>query len=99
LGVRVCERTMRKLLCSLALLLAVPLWATSYYLSPTGSDSNNGLSSGAPLLTPNHAVNRGDTIMAAASTSYTYANFTVDNWGTVTCTGAPKCGMAQVRDL
>jgi hypothetical protein len=61
---------------------------TSYYLATAadgGSDSNNGLSSDAPWLTPNHAVNCGDTITAAASTSYSASNFATGKWGTVTC--------------
>jgi hypothetical protein len=67
-----------------------PTVGTSYYLATAadgGSDSNNGLSSAAPWLTPNHAVNCGDTITAAASASYSAANFTTGKWGTVTCSG------------
>jgi len=66
----------------------VPLVGTSYYLAPAaagGNDSNNGLSPGAPWLTPHHSVNCGDTIIAAASTAYSAVNFTDGNWGTVTC--------------
>jgi hypothetical protein len=71
----------------LFVLLASPAWATTYFLAPAsagGNDSNNGLSGGAPWLTPNHSVNCGDVILAAASTSYVYSNFNY-NWGTVTC--------------
>ena len=57
--------------------------ATSYFLSPTGSDANNGTSAGTPWLTPNHAVNCGDVILAAPG-SYSYSNFNY-NFGTVTC--------------
>ena len=35
-------------------------------MSPTGSDSNNGTSAATPWATPNHAVNCGDVIIAAA---------------------------------
>lgn len=56
---------------------------STYYLSPAGNDSNNGTSPSAPWLTPNHAVNCGDVIIAAASTAYSYLNF--QTWGTVTC--------------
>jgi hypothetical protein len=38
----------------------------TYYMSPTGSDSNNGTSASTPWATPNHAVNCGDVIIAAA---------------------------------
>lgn len=61
--------------------------ATSYFMSPTGNDSNNGLSSGSPWLSPNHSVNCGDTILAATG-AYTVANsFTFGSFGTVTGTG------------
>jgi hypothetical protein len=73
------------LLLLFALSFALPCAATTYFISPAGSDSNNGTSSGTPWLTPNHAVNCGDTITAAAGT-YVYSNFNA-NFGTVTCTG------------
>lgn len=76
-----------KLVVLLALLiLTPPAWATSYFISPSGSDGNNGLSSGAPWLSPNHALNCGDTISAASGT-YSAANFYTGKWGTVTCAG------------
>lgn len=65
----------------------VPTVGTSYYLAPAddgGNDSNNGLSSDAPWLTPNHAVNCGDVLTAAAGT-YSDDNFQDFDWGTVTC--------------
>ena len=68
--------------------LAFPAWATTYYLATAaggGSDANNGTSAGTPWLTPNHSVNCGDVIIAAASTAYSAANFTTGEWGTVTC--------------
>ena len=55
---------------------------TQFYISPTGSDSNNGTSSSTPWLTPNHAMACGSTITAAAG-SYSAGNF--QNWGTVSC--------------
>ena len=72
------------------LLLTIPIQAnaTDYFLATFtggGSDSNSGLSAGTPWLTPNHALNCGDTITAAASTTYSASNFYVGNWGTVTC--------------
>ena len=59
--------------------------ATTYYLSATGNDGNSGLTSSAPWLTPNHPVNCGDTILAAASTAYFNGN--LQSWGNVTCPG------------
>ena len=38
----------------------------TYYMSPAGSDSNNGLTAATAWATPNHAVNCGDVIIAAA---------------------------------
>jgi hypothetical protein len=60
----------------------------TYYLAPAslgGSDSNNGLSSSSPWLTPKHAVNCGDTILALPSTAYSNANFNTGEWGVVSC--------------
>src|ERR1700674_2102053 len=68
--------------------LAIPASATAYFLAPGfagGSDSNNGLSAGFPWLTPNHALNCGDTITAAASSNYSPAPFISGQWGTVSC--------------
>ena len=81
---------MRRLLSILLLLAALPCGATTYYLanastSPVGNDSNSGTDSAHPWLTPNHAVNCGDVILAAASSSYVYTNFHQGSWGTVTC--------------
>jgi len=59
--------------------------ANTYYLSPNGSDSNNGLSAGASWVSPNHPLNCGDVIIAAASTSYAASNFYTGKWGTVNC--------------
>jgi hypothetical protein len=61
------------------------LASTTYYLSPSGRDSNNGLSSGAPWLTPNHTLNCGDVILATPSASYNAANFGSGKWGFVSC--------------
>jgi hypothetical protein len=77
-------------------MLAFPAWGTSYFLNTAaggGSDSNNGLSTGAPWLTPNHAVNCGDTITAAASTTYSFLNF--QTFGTVTCAGGNNVAWLQ----
>jgi hypothetical protein len=56
----------------------------TYYLSPTGNDSNSGLSASSPWLSPNHPVNCGDVIIAASGT-YSASNFNTGSWGTVTC--------------
>ena len=47
-------------------------------MSPTGSDSNNGLTAATAWATPNHAVNCGDVIIAAAGIYPVQPN-----WGTV----------------
>lgn len=70
--------------------LVPPTWATSYFLAPAsagGNDSNNGTSASTPWLTPNHAVNCGDTITASASIAYASTSFEFGNWGAVTCSG------------
>jgi hypothetical protein len=69
-----------------AAVIIVPPAGTTYYLAPAiagGNDSNSGLSPSVPWLTPNHAVNCGDVIIAAVG-AYTASNF---DWtfGTVTC--------------
>lgn len=65
-----------------------------YYLSTTGSDSNSGTSPGSPWLSPNHAVNCGDTITAAPG-NYSAANFYQGKWGTVTCPAANNVAWLQ----
>jgi hypothetical protein len=79
---------MKKLALAIFLtLLALPAWATTYYLAPAsggGSESNDGKSAITPWLTPNHPVNCGDVILATAGT-YSELNFTFNDWGTVTC--------------
>src|ERR1035437_7550314 len=67
--------------------LASPAWASSYFLATAaggGSDFNNGTSASTPWLTPNHSVNCGDVILAAAG-AYDAKNFLPSDWGTVTC--------------
>jgi hypothetical protein len=59
--------------------------ASTYYLSPYGSDSNSGASTSAAWLSPNHSLNCGDVIVATASTSYSASNFYTRKWGTVNC--------------
>ena len=50
----------------------------TYYISPTGSDSNNGLTAATAWKTPNHSVVCGDVIVAASG-SYS----AMGSWGTV----------------
>ncbi|HET6219215.1 MAG TPA: hypothetical protein VFE27_19480 [Acidobacteriaceae bacterium] len=71
-------------LAMLCCFCALPLSAATYFISPNGSDSNNGTSTDTAWATPNHALNCGDTITAAAGT-YSPADFNVGKWGTVTC--------------
>jgi hypothetical protein len=59
----------------------------TYYIATTGNDSNAG-TSGSPWLTPNHAINCGDTILAAAGT-YSSGNFANGKWGTVSNCPSP----------
>jgi hypothetical protein len=51
-----------------------------YYLSPAGSDNNSGTSPGEPWATPDHPVECGDVIVAAAGS---YTNQFNQNWGSV----------------
>ncbi len=61
-----------------------PSSGATYYLSPSGSDSNNGLSASSPWLSPKHSLNCGDTIIAAAG-NYSSTNLTAGKWGSVNC--------------
>ena len=59
----------------------------TYYLSPTGSDAANGLTTATAWASPNHAVQCGDVIIAQPG-NYTpaYSPFGSGSWGTVsTC--------------
>jgi hypothetical protein len=47
----------------------------TYYVSPTGSDSNNGLTAATAWATPNHSVNCGDVIIAAAGSYPDFQSF------------------------
>ena len=55
----------------------------TYYITPTGSDSNDG-TSGSPWRTPKHSVDCGDLIIAAVGNyGGTSSPFGTNNWGTV----------------
>ena len=62
--------------------------ASTYYLSPTGSDSNSGTSANAAWVSPNHSLNCGDVIVATPSTQYSANNFYTGRWGNVNCPAA-----------
>lgn len=79
----------------LALLATFPAGASTFFMSPTGSDANPGTSSGSPWLSPNHSLNCNDVIIAAASSSYSATNFYTGKWGTVTCPSG--AGVAWVQ--
>jgi hypothetical protein len=57
----------------------------TYFMSPTGKDTNNGASAATPWLTANHPVVCGDVIVAAAG-AYNSAN--LDSYGS----GSPRWG-------
>jgi hypothetical protein len=60
---------------------------STYYLAPAaggGNDSNDGLSPSRPWLSPKHAVNCGDVLLAAPG-NYDSANFWNSKWGHVNC--------------
>jgi hypothetical protein len=66
---------MKKLLTLILLFVSLLASATNYYVSPSGSDSNTGLSTASPMLSLNHAwthVSAGDKIYMRGGT-YTYA--------------------------
>ena len=66
----------------------------TYYLSPSGSDSNSGLSASLPWLTPNHSLNCGDVVIAASG-QYSASNFNTGKWGTVNCPAANNVAWLQ----
>ena len=63
----------------------------TYYMSPTGSDSNSGRSPATAWATPNHAVNCGDVIIAAAG-DYSRTGF--GSWGQVSNCPSTSGGLA-----
>jgi hypothetical protein len=89
---------MRTLLLLLCGLFCVPAWATQYYISPSGSDSNSGLSTSLSWQSPNHAVNCGDNIQAAAGTySATAGYFSEGHWGAVSSCTFPTNEFATLQ--
>ena len=74
-----------------------PYVGTTYYLSATGDDTNSCLSADLPWLSPNHALNCGDTILAAAGTNYQQRNFAVGQWGAVNCSPGSAADVAWLK--
>ncbi len=72
------------LLVLLASFFSLPVWGSTYYLSPNGSDTNSGTSTASPWESPNHSLSCGDTIVAASGT-YSAGMFQSGKWGTVNC--------------
>jgi len=74
-----------KILISLVIFFLTPslAYAATYYISPSGNDSNSG-SQSSPWLSPSHPLNCGDTILASSG-AYSASNFGSGRWGTVTC--------------
>jgi hypothetical protein len=73
---------------------SLPTGDVLHYISSTGSDSNNGLTTGTAWATPHHSgLNCGDVIIAAAG-SYT-TQFEAGNWGVVSscATGSSTGGI------
>jgi hypothetical protein len=87
-----CKKVVLRLFAGV--LAALTMQGADYYISPTGSDSNNGTSTETPWLTPNHALNCGDVITAAAG-AYSYLNFGATSWGTVTCSAGDNVAWLQ----
>ena len=80
-----------------------PYGGATYYMSPTGSDSNNGTSSGTPWATTAHNIHCADTILAAAG-EYAPQSFGFFTWGTVSCPANDnvawvKCATAFTCDV
>jgi len=82
------------LLIAVLYLWTLPGPAATYFLSPTGNDSNDGTSAATAWASPKHSLNCGDVISAAAG-SYSAANFNVGHWGTVTCPGGANVAWLQ----
>jgi hypothetical protein len=74
-----------------------PYVGNTYYLSATGDDANSGLSANLPWLSPNHALNCGDTILAAPGTNYQQGNFADGQWGAVTCSPGSAADVAWLK--
>jgi hypothetical protein len=65
------NKPLRFVLSASALFISLPAFATTYYVSTTGSDSNAGTSTTAPFKTIAHAAgltNPGDTVNVMAGT-------------------------------
>jgi hypothetical protein len=75
------------LLAALCYLWVLPISAATYFISPSGRDSNNGTSADFSWASPKHSLNCGDVIIAASGT-YSATDFSAGKWGSVTCPAA-----------
>lgn len=68
----------------------------NYYISSSGNDASDGLTPATAWASPNHSVNCGDIINAAAG-AYSSSNFVAAKWGTVSnCPSANGIYFAKV---
>jgi hypothetical protein len=72
------------ILVAVLYLWALPTPAATYFISPTGNDSNAGTSAATSWASPKHSLNCGDVIIAGPG-NYSASNFYTGKWGTVTC--------------
>jgi hypothetical protein len=80
---------LRLLILFCLLFIGLQSQAATYYISPNGSDSNPGTQL-LPYLSPSHAFNCGDTLIAVPSTSYSASNFGPSKWGVVLNCSVPN---------
>jgi hypothetical protein len=82
------------ILVAVLYLWALPNPAATYFISPTGNDSNAGTSAETSWASPKHSLNCGDVIVAASG-RYSAANFNIGDWGTITCPGGNNVAWLQ----
>jgi hypothetical protein len=82
------------ILVAVLYLWALPNPAATYFISPTGNDSNAGTSTQTSWASPKHSLNCGDVIVAASG-KYSAANFNVGHWGNITCPGGNNVAWLQ----
>lgn len=87
---------LRAIALVLLLLCNYSAWATNYFITTTGSDAANGLTTGTAWASPNHAVNCGD-VLTASSGTYSTGQFTFNKWGAVSgCSTGTSANVATV---
>jgi hypothetical protein len=82
------------ILVAVLYLWALPNLAATYFISPTGNDSNTGTSAETSWASPKHSLNCGDVIVAAPG-RYSAANFNAGDWGNITCPGGDNVAWLQ----